>query len=340
MKKIISCLLVFVMLVSMCACSSIKDGINEALDEAKNDVKNGISDAVGNAIDGVKDSISNEISDATNAVANNAADAVVSGTVDAAISAVGRHDSAYWSEYFGTSRCPFSISALGMDFDYYFRAGGDFSFWPYTEENTGNWYVYDGYVISGDNTFAVKIEDCDSFSSCCTYTMVPYTGKTLTAEEQKVQQTGAFYVLNSYTPVRTNWGIQITTDGREVDSYEYTAYGLKDTFKSQEWFRLYVNSVSDYSANEKHPLEATKLWAFPHRDRSEYPEFLSEELMKEGIQLGKFEYHEDEDKTYVDAYIPNKSAGGFDAGLVDLLFTYGDSNYLTVAVVTVNTLAE
>lgn len=332
MKKVVSCLMVFVVLLSMCACSSIKDGINEAIDDAKNGVKDDISNAIGDAVDGVKDSISDDISDTVNSAEDN--------VVDAAVSATGRHDSAYWSEYFGTSRCPFSISALGMDFSYYFRAGGDFSFWPYTEENTGNWYVYDGYVISGDNTFAIKIEDCDSFSSCCTYTMVPYTGKTLTAEEQKVQQTGAFYVLNSYTPVRTNWGIEITTDGNEVDYYEYKAYGLKDTFKSQEWFRFYVNGINDYSANEEHPLETTKLWAFPHRDRSEYPEFLSEELTKEGIQLGNFEYHEDEDRTYVEAYIPNKDADGFDAGLVDLLITYGDSNYLTVAVVTVNTLAE
>lgn len=52
-----------------------------------------------------------------------------------------RLDPSYWCEYYGQNRCPFYINALGIETTYYFRDGGDFANWVYTEENTGNWYI-------------------------------------------------------------------------------------------------------------------------------------------------------------------------------------------------------
>lgn len=323
MKKIISALLVAAMAVSLTACSA-KDMVNDALSSVKEDIEGKIDGAV----QGVVNSVTGEIEEAISGAASDAANNVISNTIG--------HDPSYWAEYYGTNRCPFSINALGIDLPYYFRDGGFPAFWVYTEENTAGWYINDGYIISADNAFGIEIEGMDYFSSCCSFDAKAFAGNGLSEEERKALKTGVFYVLNSYTPVRTNWGVQLVLQEKITEDYEvpeYTAYGLTDTLKDQEWFRFYImNIYEDYSSQ-------AKLWAFEHKDRSEYSEILSEEFLEKGVDLGTFANDYEEDRTYLDAFIPNKEAGGFDPGYVDLVMTYGEEN-VTVGVITVSVVSE
>ena len=188
-----------------------------------------------------------------------------------------KHDSGYWASLYGTNVCPFSLVALGVSKGYHFRDGGELDIWAYTEENTGGWYVYDGYLISGDNLFAVNLSEADSFSSCCDYEAKAYTGKTLSEDERKEQQLGSFYILNSYTPVRTNWGIQFVPMkdiGEDFEVPKYTVYGFASELSEQEWFRFYIKLGSNWAASN------VSLWAFEHIPYTEYPETLSKELQE------------------------------------------------------------
>ena len=188
MKKFIALLLTVMMIMCLAACGK-KDGEDTTEIEEAGDIDEIVEEAVSDAVE-----------------------ETVSDTVEEAVSTVLGHGPEYWCDLFGVNRCPFSISCLGISSDYYFRNGGQLAFWTYTEENTGGWYYYDGYVISADNAFAIKADEADSFSSCCEYEATPYTGKSLSKDEQKAQEKGAFYVINSYPPISTNWGIQFMTE--------------------------------------------------------------------------------------------------------------------------------
>lgn len=354
MKKATALLLVLVMVCSLFSgCSMIKNKIKE---EIKDTIGDAISDATGgglsNALDGLGDSLQNALGDLTgggsgsvsdilNGIGSDVSDAigdaagsVIGDAADGAISAVGRHDATYWCEKFGANHCPFSINALGIDLPYYFRDGGYFDFWVFTEENTGGWYVYNGYVISEDNAFAIKIDEADSFSSCCTYDAKAYVGEKLDKDERaSFYEVGAFYTLNSYTPIPTNWGIKFLRDEDEADfdDVDWKVYSIAAALLDQEYFNFYVAAPgTEYT-------EAITLWAYPHQDRTKYPEILTEEYIKAGTQIGTFGYDEENHCEVCRAYVPNKEAGGFGSGLVDLLITYGDTDYVTVGVFTVDT---
>lgn len=323
MKKFIGLLITVAMAISLVACVNVDDlkeqalsGIQDAVNEAKNEVMGLVEDKAGELVGGLSQGVGEAAGEAVGSVLG--------------------HDPAYFCELYGQNRCPFSISALGVEFDYHFRNGGTLANWVYTEENTGGWYIYDGYIISADNSFAIKIDEADWFSSCCTYEAKVYTGKTLSKEEQAAQTAGFFHTINSYTPVDTNYGIAIYTNSEEpgeIEREKLTCYGLVDTLKDQEWFSMYVicGWTEDFG-------ESVKLWAMEHRDYSKYPEYLSDEDIEKAVCLGNFNYDGSKRVSCIDAYVPNKESGGFEAGQIDLVITYGDNNNLVVGVATVNTL--
>lgn len=322
MKKFLALILVAVMAVAVCACKAKPAEETTVPEETE-------APAVSEEDTQETEALPEETEEQTEELADE--------TTEAVISDLAKHDADYWTELYGTNRCPFSIVRDGEETRYYFRDGGNLAFWVYTEENTDGWYINDGYIISADNSSAIKIEDMASFSSFCDYEALPYSGNTLSEEERAAQQTGVFYVLNSYTPVRTNWGVQIVTDEyTEDDIPGYTAYGLTDELKDQQWFTFYIEDINDYENLE----EKASLWAFPHIDRSEYTEFLNDELAATGVKLGDFEYSEEDCATLINTYIPNENADGLAAGEVDLVVTFGSGEQTVIAgLVSVNTLA-
>lgn len=335
MKKLTAMILAMVMVLSLAACGA-KDAIEGAVGDAVNGIKEKAGDAVSDFTEGFGDAISDaagslisgaeqDVVDAATGEADKVADEIITDTVG--------HDLEYWADRFETSMCPFSISYLGLSNSYHFRAGGKLDIWAYTADNTAGWYVLDGYMISGDGICAIKIDDdLESLSSCCEYEASPYAGKTLTKEERD-ELGGIFYTVNPYTPIRTNWGFQFIVGDVPEDLPEFTAYGFADTLKDQEWFTFFIDNL-DFDNPE-----AVKLWAFEHRDRSEYPEIIKDELLESAVSLGDFKFDEAENETSLKTFIPNEAAGGFAPGKVDLVMTYGDSEYVTVGVMTVSTLA-
>lgn len=359
MKKVIALFLAIAMMTSLAGCSKVKDAIKDkvgdVLSEATSGLSDQISDALGgdisDALGGISDAlggiggdlsgsisdalggIGTDISDALGNAVNDAAGAAADGAADAIISAAGRHSTQYWAEKYSANYCPFSISTLGIEIPYHFRDGGQLDFWVYTEENTSGWYVYNGYIISNDNAFALKIDEIDSLSSCCTYNAKAYTGESLTKEEREGRDCGIFHILNSYTPARVHWGIKFFGEENHTsfDECEYGVYDLPESLFDQEYFNFYMPSP-DF----ENP-EAIKLWAFKHRNYTEYPEILSEDDVKSGIQLGVFTQDNDNHCYYLSSFVPNEMAGGFPEGCVDLLVTYGDDENVTVGVLTVYT---
>lgn len=368
MKKVIALILSVVMVFSLTGCKmitgkikeEIKDTIGDAISDAtgglsdalSGDLSGNLSDAFGGITDNLQDvldgfggdiggglsdalgGLSDELSGIIGNVAGDAAGEAVGGAADAAISAAGRHERQYWADKYETNHCPFTINAVGVDFNYYFRNGGELAFWVYTEENTGDWYINDGHIISGDNKFAISLEDIESLSSCCSYDAKLYTGETIDKEDRKERDNGIFNVINSYTPVRTNYGMKLCRDEAEevFETYPYQAYGINTGLGDQEHFMFYLNNF-DYGKK----TEATKLWAFPHRLYSEYPEILTDKDLETGIQIGVFEDDPDNEAICAYAFVPNKQAGGFDDGeAVDLVVTYGDGDNVVVAVITVH----
>lgn len=339
MKKTTALFLVLVMVCSLFSgCSMIKNKI-------KQEIKDTIGDAISDVTDGLSDG-SGSISDILNGIGGDIAGAIGDAAGDAVSDAVGyaadgtiiatggRHDPSYWCDKFGVNYCPFSITALGISLPYHFRDGGELDSWVYTEENTGGWYVYAGHIISDDNAFAIKIEDMDSLSSCCEYTAKAYTGEKLDKDERKSYfEAGVFYTLNSYTPIPTNWGIKFLRD-ESTDTFDGTkwqVYDIPAALFDQEYFNFYVGTPhSEYS-------EAIKLWAFPHQERSNYPEILTDKFMETGMQIGTFSYDDDSHSMLCRTFVPNKEAGGFDAGMVDLILTYGDDENVVAGVLTVGT---
>lgn len=327
MKKLTALLLAGLMILSLTACSA-KEIVNETLSSVKEDIDSKIDETIHDIGQNIISDVKEDVEETVEGAVQDAADDVISNTIG--------HDPSYWAEYYHTNRCPFYINTLGIDLPYYFRDGGDLDFWVYTEDNTSGWYINDGYIISADNAFGIQIEGLDSFSSCCTYEAKAFAGNGLEEEERKAQRTGAFYVLNSYTPVRTQWGVQLVKQADITDGFEvpkFTLYGLTDSLYEQEWFRFYIMEFYDEYTSE------AKLWAFEHKDRSEYPEILSEDFLEKGAYLGEFAYDSSEDRSYLDAYIPNKDAGGFEPVSVDLVMTYGDEN-VTVGVINVVVVSE
>lgn len=319
MKKIIALLLTVTMMMCLVACGK------------KNEEDTSGTEVTGSVEDTAEDTVEDAAGDND--------DENVSDPAEEAVSTASGHGPDYWCNLFGVNRCPFYISCLGISSSYYFRNGGQLDFWTYTEENTGGWYYYDGYVISADNAFAIKADEADSFSSCCEYEAVPYTGKSLSKDEQKVQEKGAFYVINSYSPISTNWGIQFMTEDEinkiDGDFPELTCYGFTKSLKDQEKFGLYIKyDPSGYDNSEK-----VNLWALKHQDRSKYSEFLTAEEMGNGICLGEIKFVEDE-KSAINTFIPNKAAGGLEAGEVDLVITYGNTENMVVGLVEVDVLGE
>ncbi len=315
MKKFIVFLLTVMMIMCLAACGK-KDGEDTLRIEGEGSIEDTVEETVGDAVE-----------------------ETVSDTVEEAVSTVLGHGPEYWCELFELNRCPFSISCLGVSNDYYFRNGGQLAFWTYTEENTGGWYYYDGYVISADNAFAIKADEADYFSSFCAYEAAPYTGKTLSKDEQKVQEKGAFYVINSYSPISTNWGIQFMTDDElnknGGDIPELTCYGFTKSLEDQEKFGLYIKyDPSTYDNSEK-----INLWALKHQERSKYSEFLTDEEIQNGVCLGEIKYTENE-ICAINTFIPNKAAGGLEAGEVDLVITYGNTDNMVVGLVEVDVVGE
>lgn len=331
MKKITAMLLALAMVVSLSAC-----GAKEQIENAVGDIKNQASDAVSDFAEGFGDAISGAVGDIISAAGEDVVSAAEEGAdkvADEIITETLGHGPEYWSEKFGVNMCPFSISYLGISNSYHFRSGGKLDIWAYSSDNTAGWYVLDGYMISGDGICAIKIDnDLESLSSCCEYEASPYTGKTLTKEERD-ELCGIFYTLNPYTPVRTNWGFQFIVGDVPEEIPEYTAYGFADTLKDQEQFTFFMEDI-----DIENP-ETVKLWAFEHRDRSEYPEIIKDELLESAVSLGDVKFDEAENRSYLKTFIPNEAAEGFAPGKVDLVLTYGDSEYVTVGVMTVNTLA-
>lgn len=333
MKKLTALLLVVAMVASLTGCSmakkavedKISETINNAMTDIAKDASNSISDAFGDILGDAENTIGQGVDD----VANEAAHDVKT--------ALNRHDPSYWADRFGTNYCPFSISTLGIYTDYHFRNGGELENWVFCEENTSGWYVYNGYIISADNTFALKIDECDSLSSCCSYDATPFMGDVLDKDERASYfECGTFHVLNSYTPIRTNWGIKILRGecGELFDNVDFKMYDLGCALGDQEHFEIHFEEM-DYDGS----LETTKLWACAHRDYNEYPEILDDKFLEEAkaVQIGTFEGNDDTHSFCCYAYIPNEKADGFPEGMVDLVVTYGDGENITVGVVTVGT---
>lgn len=351
-KKCIALLLACGMILSLTGCKmvgeAVKDKVGDAISDAVGDLGGDIGQSISDALGGDG---SGSISDTINGIIGNAVSDAVGSSVDdaaqnaaneaghAAAVAIAKQDPSYWCDKFGTNRCPFSIEAAGICFDYHFRDGGDFANWVYTEENTAGWYLYDNHVISSDNTVAINLEGIDSFSSCCTYEAKLYTGEKLDAEAQKsYAEVGVFHVLNSYTPVRTNWGVKLIPNGcgNTFDDLEFKNYDLNCVLDRQEWFDFYIFGIGNPDMN----TESVKVWAFEHRDYSSYPEILDAKLVSEGIELAVFAEDSETNSVLARTYIPDKSADGFDDGYVDLVVTYGNSEYVTVGVVTVSVWDE
>lgn len=327
MKKITAMLLVVAMILTLTACSA-KEMVDDAISSAKEEINSKVDETLQNLGQDIVNDFTEDVEQTVENAASDVADDVITNTVG--------HTPEYWTERFGTNYCPFTINVLGIELPYHFRNGGYLDYWVYTEENVSGWYINDGYVISADNAVAISIEDEGSFSSFCSYDALPYTGKTLSEEEQKAQKPGVFYTLNSYTPVNTNWGVLLWGDESNAsteDYPDYRVYNLTDSLKDQEWFKLFI------TVNEDEYIEHVKLWAFPHIDKSGYSEILTEEFCEKGILLGNFAYDSEENETLVYSYIPNEKAGGFEAGPVDLVLTVEDEgDEVTVGVMTVITL--
>lgn len=339
MKKVTAIMLSVVLVLALSGCGGIEDIVNSTLSSVTEGINNEITNTMNELSEAASSIVSNEINDGINEAVENVENELVQEPVDSLISATVGHDPSYWCELYGQNRCPFYISCLGIEEKYYFKNGGEFPFWVYTEENTGGWYLYNDHIISADNAFAIDISDgVDSFSSSCTYEAVPYVGESLTKEQQKEQLNGVFYVLNSYSPIRTNWGIQFFSNSdRNPDANlpEFTAYGLTDSLYEEEMFNMYISWYPSAYEN----AEAVDLWVFEHRDKSEYPELLStDNYADQGINLGCIDFNEDEDCALIKTFIPS-GEGGIDADRVDLVITYGN-DLLTVGLVSVDIIAE
>lgn len=246
----------------------------------------------------------------------------------------------YWCELYEQNRCPFSISCPGEEKNYYFKNGGNPTFWVYTSDNTDGWYLYKDHIISADNKYAIDASEPDPFSSFCSYEALPYEGDTLTPEQQKEVLKGVFYVLNPYTPIATNKGIVFSADSdRKSDDEElpeFSVYGLTASLHDQEWFDIYI--IWNPAWYDESNGDTVDLWAFAHRDISEYPELLSDELKSQAANIGCIDYEEETDLAHIRTYIPNKDADGPDADCIDLVMTYAGD--VTVGVITVDIISE
>lgn len=143
-------------------------------------------------------------------------------------------------------------------------------------------------------------------------------------------------MLNPYTPVATNWGMKFFTDSNRDsgDLPESSVYGLTDTLNDQEFFDMYLSwNPAWYPEFDGDALD---LWAFEHRDMSEYPELLTDELKGQSANLGCFDYDEESDLAHIRTYIPNKEGDGLDPCRTDLLITYAGD--VVVGLVTVDVI--
>lgn len=307
MKKLVAVLLVTAMTMSFAACSkkdTDKDEETEVTEEETIEETEEITEAT-------EEETTEESSE----------------TVDPN----AKHDPQYWCDFYGQNRCPFSINVNGESKQYYFRNGGTLAGWTFTEENTDGWYLLNGYVISADSKYAINLDEADAFSSFCEYEAKPYNGDYLNPEDAQAQQKGVFYCLNSYSPISTNWGIQLMTEG----GYSYNDNNVPDLtyyddlaceFEAGEQIRFYVKWVPDWTDNP----EAVKLWAVKHQERSAYGEFFTAEEQANAYALGEFKLDENDNSVCV-ASIPADA----EPGEYDLLVTYGDTNNLVVGVVLV-----
>lgn len=320
MKKFLSLLLVLAMIFSLAACGKKVEVDSQEIEEIEEEIEEDIEEFEEEIEEAIEDE---EPEDEP-------------GDPEA-----GRGPD-YWAEYYGQNRCPFYITHGDDELKYYMKNGGKLPYWVYTSDNTDGWYIHNGYIISSDNKYAISLEEAEdqSFSSFCTYETKPYDGETLTKEQQAQQLNGVFYVLNPYTPVSTNWGLRFFTDDNRENADELpepAVSGLTDTLNEVEEFDMYVMWNPDWYPD--FDGDTIDLWAYKHRDMSEYPEVVPDELEDEAANIGCFEPHDpdDPDWAHIRTAIPDKEGNGMEPGLVDIVMTYAGD--VVVGLVTVEIVA-
>lgn len=227
----------------------------------------------------------------------------------------GEKDRYYWADKYGLNVCPFYISINGEETKYFFRNGGELKNWVYTEDNTDGWYWYNGMVISKDGKHAVGPE-FEYFSSFCTYEALPYDGPVLTEEEQNAVKEGVLYVINSYTPINTNWGIALLGEGDE--DVETSCTDIRSSFAAGENIRLYTSlSQTD------EPMTA-EIYVLPHQDGRTFTEEMTVELKQTAVTGTIFAGPVTSEEPAAILCISDRAPAESEDGRFDIILTYDD----------------
>lgn len=237
-------------------------------------------------------------------------------TEDETTAPEGVKDAYYYAELYGTNVCPFYINYSGTEIKYFFRNGGYLEDWVYTENNVDGWYYFDGMVISRDGKYAVGPET-DAFSSFCTYEAQPYNGETLTEEQQKEIIDGVLYVVNSYTPIDTVWGIALTDDAE--DEKRLSCRDIECGFDKDDT----INVFTQFRLDNDVPCNAG-LFVFPHQDAAVYTGDMTDELRAGAALETSLANPDSNDIPCASINIPADAVDASEDGRFDLVFTYDD----------------
>lgn len=225
-------------------------------------------------------------------------------------------DAYYYADLYDTNVCSFSIIVDGAEHKYYFRNGGHLENWVFTEDNTDGWYYYNGLVISKDGKYAIG-PDTDSFSSFCDYTANPYAGDTLTEEQQAEKKPGFLYVLNSYTPVSTNWGIFLSNDADNYDGL--TCLDIDSDFSKGDAIHLFARLDLD-----SEDLSNGTVYVFPHQDTAAYTGEMTDELKSAAVFSANIENNGSDEAVKSVITVSDEAVEASEDGAFDLVFTYDD----------------